>query len=245
MSAACGSPDPLRRIAASAWGFRCRVELEAEQRFARLAGRLRETGAAPLLVALALRASGDERRHAGLCAGLAEEHGHPAPATAPPPPEIAPPGLGPRERVLYEVVAACCIAETVSMGVLTALLGSGPPPRLRRVLRELAADEVGHARLGWAHLAAEREASSFLGPLLPGMLEGSIEEDLFANVASEREHPGLLELGVLPHARQRQVFAGALREVVFPGLEASGVDAGPSRAWLQARAGRDSGPRGS
>lgn len=229
-------PEALRRIAASAWSFRWQVELEAEQRFARLAGRLEQIGAARPLVELARRASEDEHRHAALCAGLAQEHGLPAPASAPaPPPEIAPPGLALRERVLYELVAACCIAETVSMGVLTTLLGSTRSPLLRRVLRELAADEVGHARLGWAHLAAEREACSFLGPLVPGMLEGSVEGDLFAPVFPEREDPGLLELGVLPHALQRQVFTDVLEEVVFPGLEASGVDAAPGRAWLEGR----------
>jgi hypothetical protein len=236
---AAGAPAPaeaVQRIAASAWSFRWQVELEAEQRFARLAGRLEQVGAARPLVELARRASEDERRHAGLCAGLAAENGQPVPAAAPPPPpEIAPPGLALRERVLYEVVAACCVAETVSMGVLTALLGSARTPRLRQVLRELAADEVGHARLGWAHLAAEREASSFLGPLVPGMLQGSVEEDLFATVPAEREDQGLLEVGVLPHALQRRVFTGVLEEVVFPGLESSGVDPAPARAWLEAR----------
>jgi hypothetical protein len=67
------------------------------------------------------------------------------------------------------------------------------------------------------------------------MLEGSVEDDLFAPVFPEREDPGLLELGVLPHALQRQVFTDVLEEVVFPGLEASGVDAAPGRAWLEGR----------
>jgi hypothetical protein len=40
---------------------------------------------------------------------------------------------------------------------------------------------------------------------------------------------------VLPHAAQRQVFTRTLEEVVFPGLEAYGVDTGPARRWLEAQ----------
>ena len=43
-------PEHVRRIAASAWKIRWRVELEAEARFARLAGRLEQIGAARAMV---------------------------------------------------------------------------------------------------------------------------------------------------------------------------------------------------
>lgn len=236
-----GGPAPSERarvLAASAWRFRWQVELEAEDRFARLAGRLAELGAAAPLVELARRASRDEQRHAALCAEMASEYGAPVPAAgALPAAEIAPAGLALRGRVLYEVVAACCVAETGSMAVLTTLLASAREPRLRRVLRELAADEVGHARLGWAHLAGEHRegATAFLGPWLPAMLQGSIAEDLFRPASPDREDPALLDLGVLPHGQQREVFTGTLEEVVLPGLERCGVDTAPARAWLAER----------
>jgi hypothetical protein len=186
-------PEHVRRIAASAWKFRWQVELEAEARFARLAQRLEQIGASPSMADLARRAAQDERRHARLCAQLAEGYGESIPIAAPPAlAEIAPSGLKLRGKVLYEIVAACCVTETESMGVLTTLLGAVGPARsspVRRVLRELAEDEVGHSRLGWAHLANEHAqgATSFLGPLVPSMLEGSIDADLFAPVSSERE----------------------------------------------------------
>lgn len=230
--------EHVRRIAGAAWRFRCGVERDAAARFARLAERLAAVGAARTVVGLAQRASGDERRHAVLCAELAARYGAPAPpiGTASPG-EIAPSGLGPRQRVLYEVVAACCVTETESMGVLTRLLAVAPDPRLREVLRELARDEVHHSRLGWAHLAGEHDRGdvSFLGPFVPAMLRGAMEPDLFAAVPAERDDAALLEHGVLPHDAQRQVFTRTLEEVVFPGLEAYGVDTAPARRWLGAQ----------
>jgi len=224
----------LRALAASAWSFRWRVECEAEVRFAALAARLDALSAPAPLADLARRASADERRHAAHCARIAAELGARLPARPPPPSPVAPPGLAEEDAVTYELVAACCVAESVSVAVLTRLLGVAEDPSLRAVLRELATDEVTHARLGWAHLAvaAARGRSAFLGPHLPAMLRGSIDDDLFDAVTPERESSALLALGVLPHAEKRALFVGALEDVIFPGLDGAGVDTGDGRAWL-------------
>jgi rubrerythrin len=240
VSASVGStlPESLRRVVASAWTFRWKVELEAEARFARLAARLHQIGAAATIMELARQASSEERRHADLCAQMAKHYGEPVPTagtvTAS---EIAPSGLLLRGRVLYEMVAACCITETESIGVLTTLLRSARSDRMRRVLHELAEDEVGHSRLGWAHLASEHAqgATSFLGPFIPSMLEGSIDEDLFLPVSRAREDEALLDHGVLPHTLKREVFTGAMEDVVFPGLERFGVDTAAARSWLEGK----------
>jgi hypothetical protein len=228
----------VRRVAADAWLFRWRVEVDAEARFARLAGRLSAIGACRDFVRAVRDAAQDERRHALVCAEIAEELG--ADVRSPPaaaPREIAPATLLLRGRVLYELVAACCITETESMGVLTTLLDAARAPRLRRRLRELASDEVRHGRLGWTHLAVEHAAgtTAFLAPLVPAMLEGSAPPDLFLVAPPEREDEALLEHGVLPHTLKRTVFVRTLEQVVFPGLDALGVDAGPGRAWLARR----------
>ena len=236
----------VRSLAASAWAFRWRVELEAQARFGRLATRLEALGVSPAIIALARRSAEDERRHAALCAEVAAELGaEPGPASPVEPREIAPPGLELRGRVLYELVAACCVTETESMAVLTTLLEAARTDRMRSVLHQLAADEVRHSRLGWAHLASEHAAgvTGFLAPLVPGMLQGSAPPDLFQAVAREREDELLLTYGVLPHRLKRQVFTTTLEEVVFPGLESCGVDAGPGRAWLASRQGEIPGGR--
>jgi hypothetical protein len=224
--------------AGQAWRFRCGVEREAHARFARLAGWLHWAGFPGALCDLALRASFDERRHAALCEGLATGlEASPADLPAATPEVLAPAGLSPGATVLYEAVAACCVTETGSVGVLTALLGEVRGGRMRRVLRELAADEVGHSRLGWAVLAAEpdRGAAAALSPWVPAMLSGSIEAGLFQPGPPEDEDDALLEFGVLPRALRREVFVRTTLDVVLPGLSEGGVDPEPGRRWLLAR----------
>jgi hypothetical protein len=90
--------ETVRRIAAAAWAFRVRLELEAESRFARLAEQLAVIGAADALVDLTLQASVDDRRQARICAELAERCGARLTTSKVVAPEIAPAGLMPRGR---------------------------------------------------------------------------------------------------------------------------------------------------
>lgn len=225
----------LREQVAEAWRFRERVEREAAERFERMAAAIARLDADSTVPARMRQAASDERRHAELCARLAEEYGSAA-AHALEPTEIAPRRLGPREAVLYEVVAACCITETESVATVTTLLAENAAPRVREVLHEIARDEVAHSRMGWAHLAreAERGDVSFLSAWIPAMLSGTVGDELF-RASDEPEE--LLEHGVLPRARKREVFVGALEEVVLPGLRRFGIDVAPARAWLAERAG--------
>jgi rubrerythrin len=226
-------PPEVARVVARTWVFRHRVEREAEARFARLADRLEKVGSPEAVVELARQASRDEHRHAELCEELAREYGG-EPDTGPVvAPEIAPERLGLRDQVLYEAVAACAITETESVGVLTTLAPHARG-RVAEVLHLLAQDEVGHARIGWAHLEAERRAREvgFLAPYLPRMLEGTVDPGLFGPARPEEEAEVLLGHGVLPRSMQRDVFTRMLEEVILPGLERAGVDSAPARAWL-------------
>jgi hypothetical protein len=150
---------------------------------------------------------------------------------------VAPAGLDEEDALTYELTAACCVTESESVAVLTTLLPAARDPALHAALRELAEDEVAHARLGWANLAvaAARGRTAFLGPHLPAMLRGTIDDDLFQPVEAAREDPALLALGVLPHASKRALFVQTLEEVVFPGLAGAGVDTAAGRAWLAAQ----------
>ena len=234
----------LRRTAAEAWRFRWEVELAAELRFKRLAQRLARNGALPVVVELAARASSDERRHAALCGELALEYGADSIPSGVSAPEISPPALDERDRVLYEVVAACCVTETESVSVLTTLVNSVRGGRMQTILRELLRDEVGHSRLGWAHLAHESTQRNvhFLDGLIPNMLEGAVAPGLFQAAREELESPELLAHGVLPHSMKRAVFTTTLLDVVFPGLESLGVHAGQARNWLDKKMGAAAQP---
>ena len=225
-----------RRAAAEAWSFRARVEREASVRFARLAAVIPDFDRESPVPALMRRAGDDERRHAALCAELAAENGAPD-AGKVQDVGIAPRNLEPRAAVLYEVVAACCITETESVATLTTLLGEELEPRVENVVREIAKDEVSHGRMGWAHLARESAAYdvSFLGPMIPSMLSGTVSDALFAKRGASSGSSNLLRYGVLSDSQKRAIFVRTLEEVVVPGLETFRIDPGPTRAWLAAR----------
>ena len=224
-----------RRAAAEAWAFRARVEQEAALRFDRLAAVVASFDPGSPVPAMMRRAADDERRHTDLCARLAGSLGIPV-ALDPDLqlPSIAPRSLDDRQAALYEVVAACCITETESMATLTTLMDADSEPEVRAVLHSISRDEVVHSRMGWAHLSRESAAGqvAFLGPLIPAMLAGTIDENLFAAPPVDEHPERLLRLGVLPLEKKREVFLGTLEQVVLPGLEKFGVDPGPARAWL-------------
>ena len=223
-----------RRAAAEAWAFRARVEQEAALRFDRLAAVVAGLDAGSPVPAMMRRAADDERRHTDLCARLAASLGSPVRLEPVELPAIAPPSLDERRAALYEIVAACCITETESMATLTTLLAGESDPEVREVLHAISKDEVVHSRMGWAHLSRESTSAEvgFLGALVPGMLSGTIDEALLGPPPVDEDAEGLLRLGVLPHAKKREVFLGTLEQVVFPGLERFGVSPEPARQWL-------------
>jgi Rubrerythrin len=226
--------EALSRAAGLAWVLRARVEQEAARRFARLAAAIPQFDPESPIPALLRAAADDERRHAMLCAELSAAYGQPATDTVADP-QVAPRDLAPRDAVLYEMVAACCITETESVATVTTLLAGQLVPKVEKVLREIARDEVAHGRMGWAHLA--REASlrdvRFLSRSIPSMLTGSVDDALFSPAGPPDD--SLLPHGVFPLARKREVFIKTLEEVVLPGLEKFGIEVQPARAWIADR----------
>jgi Rubrerythrin len=225
---------PLQEVLAGAWAVRYRIETEASLRFGSLARRLEGVGAPRALVELADRASKDETRHAAHCARLFRGLGGTNLTGVDRVVEYAPRSLPERERLTYELVAQCCVAETQSTATLVTLLDAAETLELRSVLHELARDEVHHSRLGWAYLAWARPRVdfTFLGPLLPGMIAGSAGPEIFEPPAGEADRPELLRQGVVPHSMRRQVYIETLENVVFPGFDTVGVDTAPVRRWL-------------
>ena len=230
---AIDAPSPsLAAIAGKAWAFRHWVERDACARFARMARRLEGIGTPASLVQKAREASEDEARHAVHCAELAAHYGHALAPNDPEPRELAPERFSDRQRVLYEVAAAC-LAESESSVMLVTLMQHAHAPKMKAVLRELSRDEVEHARFGWAVLASHRATDdlSFLAGAIPWMLS-TTAGDTFRPQTLGPEHDEIAEHGVLPYSLRRAVFIDALNDVVFPGLETLGIDAAPSRAWL-------------
>jgi hypothetical protein len=231
--------DPLREVLASAWGIRYRIETEASLRFGFLARQLASVGAPSALLELAERASSDETRHAGHCERFFRKHGGSGLTGVDRVIEYAPRALTFQERLTYEIVAQCCVAETQSTATLVTLVGEAESEELKSVLHELARDEVNHSRLGWAYLAWARPRLdfNFLAPLLPSMIEGSAGPEIFSPGPAEADHPDLLRNGVVPRSMRTRVYVEALEDVVFPGFETVGVDATLARGWLAEKLG--------
>ncbi|MBS2028449.1 MAG: ferritin-like domain-containing protein [Deltaproteobacteria bacterium] len=233
-------PHEVRKLAGENWAFRWNVERDAHLRFARMSGRLTRFGSPEGVVALARKAADDEVRHTQLCATLAERYGAPVDPSKPASiHEVSPSRLAEPESLTYEIIAACCVTETESAGVLTTLLASEPDPLVRETLHAIARDEVDHSRLGWAHLAHARTVQKldFMSELLPVILGGTVDDSLFQPAKDPAlESPLLVRAGILPHTQKREVFVRMLREVVFPGLESNGIDPSFGKAWLDARA---------
>src|SRR5207302_5779 len=115
--------DGQARVVGGVWAFRARLEETAVARFSRLGERLESVGAQPEVLALARKAVGDERRHAALCADMANAYGGPA--------EGSPPREG------------RCVPEAVKEAGYPALVAHGELPRqIRAELFEATAREV-------------------------------------------------------------------------------------------------------
>lgn len=231
------SPERRAQVAAD-WWFRHHAEREATLRFTRLADELARVGAVEVVLTMAREACQDEARHADQCAALAATYdpADPWAGHIPEAPAIGPRDLPQRQRVLYEIVAMCCVTESINAALLTEILRVSTDDRVRRTTRDILKDEVQHARLGWAHLAAEVERqqdTAFLGPRLVPMLRDSISENLISPDAPTAG-VSLEAHGLLSQAHRRAIFASTTQHVILPGLAHHGVPTAQARDWLDA-----------
>src|SRR5215472_7573582 len=151
----------LRERLGRQWASRATAELRVAAIFSVVSRGLFETGADPAVIHIAARAVSDEVRHADICRRLAVRYlGRDV--AWPPPGRAAMPELAkaPKElRPTLHTVAMGCVNETIASAWLDESLRPATSPLARAALRELIADDIHHARLGWAHLA-----SSFVPP---------------------------------------------------------------------------------
>lgn len=227
-------PVSLHERAARVWRHRECIEREAAALFGDLAAELAKTGHAELANRAAIAAT-DELRHAIRCRELVVAF-----SSAPPPPEpprdlvLGPPSLAPGDRLLYTAVAVGCITESLSCALLLALREAATHPLVQTTIEEIVRDEIEHARIGWAVLAATaRECDvGWLAPYLPAISAAAIADDV-RPMAGDAELAGL---GVLPRHRVNELVGETWRSVIAPGLERHGIHV-PSEAWLPRAAG--------
>lgn len=214
--------------AAAVWRHRARIELEAVTLFDRLGWALDGSGYGGL-AARCRAAADDERRHARRCRALIEALGGEAEADdglAPAPFVLGPPELAPRDRALYAAVAVGCVTESLSCALLLELRRVAEQPLVAATIDEIVTDEIEHARIGWAVLAAEAERRdvTWLAAHLPAMAAAAVAETSpGADVSAPRDEDSLAGLGVLPKARIRALVAETWSTVIGPGLARHGI----------------------
>ena len=217
------------------WAYRAGLEHAAALRFDRLAADLAAAGFAPDLIAIARDSAAQERHHVTLCQGVAARFD----ATLAPPPDtiidIAPRAWAARDRVVYDVIASCCIAETSNAAMVTAGHADTSDRACRRAVHTILADEIQHSRLGWRFLAThpldDRLARDLTG-YLPVMLRATAREELFRPQPELGDVATLRRFGTLPIVDRQAVFLAAMRAVVLPGLAAAGLDISAGAAVL-------------
>jgi hypothetical protein len=226
--------DDERAVVAAMWAFRARSENQAAARFARIADRLDALEAPHTLRALARRSIEDERRHRGRCAALATRFGHASlevELIEAPAPEVAPARLSPERRITYELVAFCCLTESINATLLTRSFAVATEPDSRVAMREILADEVQHARLGWAHLAQSNDRA-WVSEHFTTMLEATVPEELRDPRIQSDPSPALRAHGVFARAELREILIECVDGVITPGFSLLGVDAEPIRTWM-------------
>ena len=220
--------DERARVA-SVWIARAESEARAIHAFAAIGADLVALDAPSALREIAARAVGEEADHARRCALLASSYaGRPlaVPAARAGLPTFA--RAPERLRPVLRVLVACALQETVSSSFIARCRERATAPPVRELLRVLLADEVDHARLGWAVLALPSlgdEIRGLVGGLLPDLV------GILARTWADPPDvpPALAGHGCLPRAEVHEVVRGALRDLVLPGFAALGVDTAPAR----------------
>jgi len=222
------------------WTVRATAEHESALVFAALLPFAAEAGADLDTQAVVLGMAEDEMRHAAVCADVARRLGG---TPAPPAPVAIPRSARPiEEQLLKHVIYGSCMTETVNVARLVDASENARDPYMQHALRALLADEVRHARFGFAlladwrpWLAAHPDARRATELSLPQAF-AALERTL-SGVGASREGFGDddLALGSPDPARLAEIFYRTVEEAVVPGLAHAGFAA--AAAWVARPAG--------
>ena len=215
--------DATRLVLAKLWQQRADSESGVRTVFQQLADAFAATGAHPEVITLARRAAEDEVRHAAVCTELATAYRREPVAAAVEPAVRLPDYVEDRRlRAALHAVNLCCIGETIAVAFVEACLGDCADPTLREIHRRHLADEVRHARVGWAHLASltdgERaEVATWVPRLVHAQLTG------WEQRLGELPEGGVPGHAYPPRAALIRAVQTAVRELVLPGFEYVGI----------------------
>ncbi len=227
-------PMEQRNVLADIWQKRAGFELQVAAGFAGISMSMFELGADPYVVKIVGRAVRDEIRHAEISTELAARYRGDAviwPTRVPVHTPRFEPAQGGLRLALY-MIAMSCINETVACSVLEAAINQSESPLVKAALQTILADEIDHARAGWAHLASPWVTPE-IKTQLPEWLRRMLSAKLRELVEDESPLPGeaFPSHGLLARERTRRIVRATLDDVIFPGFDAAGIDASLARAW--------------
>ena len=146
----------------------------------------------------------------------------------------------PADESLSAVAQACrsailisCLGETFACTELTLLRDRAVDPVVEGVLRIFLADEIVHARVGWAYLAhafktADENTRRTVAAAIPEYVAG-----IAANLFGTEETPAAVDVtnddarlanhGVCSMREEQDLYRKFIPEVFIPGLRAVGV----------------------
>ncbi len=230
--------QPVRDAIGAFWHMRAELELTAMGVFADVARSLFNARVEDEVLWLASRALTDEIRHSMLCSHVASVY------LGRTPPRVEPdivdaPRFGdasPDVNRLLHAVLNCCVNETIASAHLRRMMKAAKNPLVHEVTRLLMADEIDHARIGWALLASPTTTPvmrEHVGRALPALLR--LAERVWLRERPVFEVPVPAGHGYLPDADAIAVTLEALEELVLPGLDHVGVDTALGRQFWQKR----------
>jgi hypothetical protein len=224
-----------RELVAATCARRAELELRGAAAFTIITQALIDLRADSQIVDLSSRAIAEEIRHSEIYLELGSRYSPVALAR----PRVAPieipahPGVAPDLRRVLHVVGMCSINETMACAFLELCLDGARSQTTRVALREILADEIRHARIGWAYLASPgiqevtfREVERRLVPMLCAQLAGWRKqiETLPEGEVSEHGCPSGPAIG--------EASVKALHEIVLPGFAAVGLDVTEARRFV-------------
>lgn len=234
-----------RKRLADTWLLRAAMERRVADSFEVIRDSLKRRSAPASLVDLAVRAIDDEYRHAELSRVVASRFaGEELAAPARLPLELPKhAGASPELRDTLFIVGQCVLNETTASAFLEVCVSHAEAPLAKAALRELLSDEIDHGRIGWAHLASldaatRAEVGRWMLPMAYLNLRIWKHESPY-----DPSHNDVLTLHGVPSAEiLHEALAGALRDLIVPGLKALAMETTALEAWLDAGAFTDRAP---
>jgi len=184
----------------------------------------------------------EERKHGVLCGAVVEALGGEARAEVPERHRFPMHAeVSPVEGLLRNLLSISCLSETVAVALIGAERQEMPEGPLRELLSRIWADEIGHARFGWALLAAllpdlDGAALARLGEYLAVAFDHVERHELEHLPLNGTPPPEGACYGLCSGRDARELFYATVHQVVIPRLESMGIPA--RHAWAKRRQSR-------